>query len=76
MVFLSEDQILDENDLLLEEGAIGALQAGETKMRQVNVNLPDGTSASGMFGIAFVDATDVVPETNEENNIVVSDPIP
>jgi len=73
---LSEDATFDESDTLLQEVAVGALKAGETKTRQLNVALPDGRSASGQFVIAVVDADNDVPEANEANNIVVSPPIP
>jgi hypothetical protein len=71
--FLSADPVLDPGDVLLSEVGVGALKPGETQTR--HLNLPEGTSASGQFVIAFTDADDVVPETNEENNIVPFGPI-
>jgi len=41
----------------------------------VNVVLPAGTDAAGRFVIAFVDADNIVEESNEANNIVASDAI-
>jgi hypothetical protein len=73
--FLSADANLDETDIVLSEVAIGTLEAGETKSRQLNVHLPPRNSASGQFVIAFADADNVVAETNEENNIVPFGPI-
>jgi hypothetical protein len=73
--FLSADPILDPSDVFLSEVGVGTLKPGETKTRHLNVHLPEGTSASGQFVIAFADADNVVPETNEENNIVPFGPI-
>lgn len=73
--FLSTDPILDSSDVLLSEKGVGALKNGESTTRRLNVPLPEGTSASGQFVIAFADADNVVSETNEANNIVVFGPI-
>ena len=73
--FLSSDKILDDNDTLLEETLVGPVEPQE--MVEVNLleELPAGQDAIGQFVIAFLDATDVVLEANEENNIVVSNAI-
>ncbi len=42
----------------------------------LKANLPKGLSASGGFAIAILDVTNVVPEANEDNNVVLSDEIP
>jgi trimeric autotransporter adhesin len=73
--FLSTDETLDEGDSLLKEVKIGPLAAGETEEVDLHVKLPKGQNASGQFVIAVLDATNVVPEANEENNIVVSPPV-
>jgi len=74
--YLSDDSIIDETDLLLKEVHVGELQSQESKRRQVDVQLPRGTSASGLVVIAFVDANNDVDEPNENNNIIVSSTIP
>lgn len=74
--YLSDDSIIDETDLLLKEVHVGELQSQESKQRQIEVRLPRGTSASGLVVIAFVDANNDVDEPNENNNIIVSSPIP
>ncbi len=74
-VYLSTDAVLDASDVLLQEAGVGALKNGETMPRHLNVLLPEGVDATGHFVIAFVDADDIVDETNEANNIVVFGPI-
>lgn len=75
-VYLSDDDVLDPGDRLVEQGLrVGALAAGEGAEVSVHVRL-HGEGASGKFLIGVVDATDVVAEANEANNVVASDPIP
>jgi hypothetical protein len=73
--YLSEDEVLDDADLLLEVMPVKPLDPGQSQVRKVNVTLPPGTYAIGRFVIAFVDADNIVEESNEANNIVVSDAI-
>jgi hypothetical protein len=74
--YLSDDPIIDETDLLLKEVHVGELQSQESKQRLLEIQLPHGTSASGLVVIAFVDANNDVDEPNENNNIIVSSTIP
>jgi hypothetical protein len=74
-IYLSADRILDPSDVLLSEKRVGTLKNGETRTKHLNVHLPEGTSASGQFVIAFADADNVVDEVNEANNIVAFGPI-
>jgi hypothetical protein len=74
-IYLSADRILDPGDLLLSEKHVGTLNNGEARTEHLNVHLPEGTSASGKFVIAFADADNVVDEVNEANNIVAFGPI-
>jgi hypothetical protein len=73
--FLSADEILDNSDTLLEEVTVRALDPGQHSIVNLNVPLAEGQNAQDQFVIAVVDATDVVPEANEFNNIVISPPI-
>jgi hypothetical protein len=74
--FLSSDDTLDAGDLVLEEVDLGPLEAGHTEEVDFDVKLPKGQSAAGQFVIAVLDANNAVLEINEENNIVVSLPVP
>ena len=70
--FLSEDEVLDENDAFLSTEKVKALEAGEETVVRMNLKVPDGASAAGSFIIAVVDFYDDVSERNEANNIAVS----
>jgi len=74
--YLSSDEIWDESDRFLEYADIPVLGGNEATPVRFSVKLEQGLTASGQFVIAVLDAFDVVPEVNEENNIVVSSPIP
>jgi hypothetical protein len=73
--FLSTDETLDDFDSLLDEVPVPALAPEESVKIQLNVPLAQGRNAQGNFVIAVLDVTNVVPEVNEKNNIVVSSPI-
>jgi hypothetical protein len=70
--FLSTDNKLDDSDTLLEETQVNELDPGESEEVNFQAQLPPGENGFGEFVIALLDATNVVPEANEENNIVVS----
>jgi CARDB protein/beta-propeller repeat-containing protein len=70
--FLSTDNTLDDSDTLLEETQVTELDPGESQEVNFQAQLPPGENGFGEFVIALLDATNVVPEANEENNIVVS----
>jgi hypothetical protein len=70
--YLSRDEILDDADTLLNEVLVPAVDPGETIKIKVNLALDPEHNAQGYFLIAVVDATDVVAEVNEKNNIIVS----
>jgi|SRR5688572_23165063 hypothetical protein len=71
-LFLSEDDVLDENDSFLTTEKVKALEAGEETIVRVNLKLPDGANTSGSFIIAVVDFYDDISERNEANNVAVS----
>ena len=62
-------------DALLAEMPVKPLDMGEDQVRKLQVVLPPNTDLTGRFVIAFVDADDIVEESNEANNIVASPPI-
>ena len=75
-VYLSADEFLDAGDQLVEPALnVKKLDAGEGDEVGVRFRI-DGGGAAGKFLIGVVDATDVVAEANEANNVVVSAPIP
>jgi uncharacterized repeat protein (TIGR01451 family) len=73
---LSTDNRFDASDALLKTIAVGALKPGQKQKKTVSVTLPTGSSASGQFVLAVVDAANVVAETNENNNVIVFGPLP
>jgi uncharacterized delta-60 repeat protein len=66
--FLSEDAVLDADDTLLTVEKVRAIGAGESQVLPFVHRLPGATDLLGRYVIAFVDATDVIPERNEDNN--------
>ena len=70
----STDAVFDESDVLLEEVTIGPLQAGQSRPVKVEAVVDD--SVPGEHLIAVVDATDLVPEIDEQNNVLPSPPLP
>jgi hypothetical protein len=73
--YLSDDNVLDDGDVLIDDMPVKPLDMNESQVRRLHVVLPANTDAAGRFVIAFVDADDIVAESNEANNIVVSPPI-
>ncbi len=74
-IYLSADGQLDANDLLVETvRRFAELQPGESRVAQVKVKV-NNVDARGMKLIAILDATNVVPEANEDNNVIVSGPL-
>lgn len=74
--YLSEDQVWDEGDLFLKQVGVGALKPGKSVTKRFNYKLPLDLTATGLYVIGVVDATALVEETNEENNVAVGGPIP
>lgn len=73
--FLSFDELLDEEDVLIQETLVDPLEPQEIVEVNLQEQLPPNQDAIGQFIIALLDATDVVSEINEENNVVVSSAI-
>jgi len=74
--YLSDDTTFDASDVLLSEMTIPTLGAGATHLLRVKTLLPPGSSASGKFVIAVLDAAGIVTESDESNNSVASARLP
>ncbi|HLY37726.1 MAG TPA: CARDB domain-containing protein [Candidatus Binatia bacterium] len=59
----------------LKQMNMPAMAPGDTEPMRLRAPVPGG-SASGMFVLAIVDATGVVPESNETNNVIAFGPLP
>ncbi len=74
-VYLSSDDVLSSDDrLIFVDRRFPALDPGESRSMMVRETIRD-LDASGFRLIAKLDATNVVDEADEDNNIVVSDPL-
>jgi hypothetical protein len=73
---LSADSVLDENDLILKRVNYSSVLKKNKKAKPLDISLPQGSDAVGLFAIAFIDSEGDVVETNEANNIIPSGPIP
>lgn len=74
--FLSTDATFDGSDAFLKQAGIPSLKVNKVKKVKLKVSLPVGSSASGQFVIAVVDADDSVAEISEANNRIVFGPLP
>ncbi len=74
--YLSNDAIFDVGDTLLKQVATGKVKLVKPKKRTLAVRLPTGTSASGEFVIAVIDADNRVAECDENNNVIIFGPLP
>ena len=62
--------------VFLKQVAVGALKPGKAKTVSLSYNLPTGTSASGQYALGVIDATNIVAEIDETNNLIVFGPLP
>jgi len=74
--YLSADDVWDESDAFLTIVEIGRLAPGSSKTVPLHLGLPSGLDPSGQSLIAVLDFLDSVPEVHEDNNVVVSAPLP
>jgi uncharacterized repeat protein (TIGR01451 family) len=74
--YLSDDMSFDAGDVFLAEVNVPSLGPGTQKLLKEKALLSAGSSASGKFVIAVLDATGVVAETNETNNNIASARLP
>ena len=75
-IYLSSDNALDPGDTVLRQYKVKKVKAGQSATQSIKVKLPQGTSASGKYVIALVDADDALPDVDDTNNIVVFGPVP
>ena len=74
-VYLSPTPTLGAAATPAKQIRVGRLLPGRNGKRTFSIRLPKGTNAAGQYVIAVVDATGVVPETNETNNVAVYGPV-
>ncbi len=67
--YLSADGTLDPTDPLIGSRSVAALAAGASTILTASLTVPAGTAPGNYVIIAREDATDVVVETNETNNL-------
>lgn len=74
--YLSADPVLDGSDTLLKQTTVGSLKPGKTKSKKLKRTLPTSQTAKGLYLLAVLDATGLMAEPDETNNLVVFGPIP
>ena len=67
--YLSTNSTLDANDVLLTTTTGGQLGANQSSTSSGSVTVPTGTTAGNYYLLAVADPTNVVAETNENNNV-------
>lgn len=75
--YLSNDAVFDAGDQ--EIGVpkpLKPMKPGAAKLLRMKAKLPPGQVATGKFLLAVVDGPDVVLESNENDNVLVSEPLP
>ena len=74
--YLSADPVVDAGDRMLLERGVGRMPALRTLTQPVSVRLPAGVTPAGMYVLAVLDATGVLPPGGEGNNLVPYGPMP
>lgn len=67
--YWSQDSILDAGDLLIGSDQFPAIASGATESYSANITIPYPLSSSVNYILYNCDGTDVITETNENNNI-------
>jgi subtilase family serine protease len=67
--YLSTNQTLDINDVLLNTTTGFSLGASQSSFRSASLLIPAGTTAGNYYVLFVADPTNVVAETNENNNV-------
>lgn len=67
--YLSTNQLLDANDVLLATTTGPTLLAGQSSYRSASFTVPTGTVAGNYYILFVADPQDAVTETNEANNV-------
>ncbi|WP_277232969.1 CARDB domain-containing protein [Hymenobacter sp. YC55] len=68
--YLSTDNVLSANDVLLGSTTGGYLSANDYSSRSANLLIPSGTTPGSYYLLYVADHTALVNETNENNNVV------
>jgi hypothetical protein len=75
--YLSDDDKYDESvDTFLKQVTTGKVKAGGSKTKKLSYRLGTGGSASGKHILAVIDASSMVAEIDETNNVAPSPPLP
>jgi hypothetical protein len=74
--YLSENSTVESTDKLFKKVSTGKIKAGKSRDTSISYSLPAGTSATGKYVIAEIDATNAVAEADESNNNVDFGPLP
>jgi CARDB len=74
--YLSADGQVDPTDVSLTRARVSFLAPGASRSIRLSSALPPGSSASGKFVIAVLDAKNGLPESDEGNNVIVFGPVP
>ncbi len=67
-IYLSEDAIIDSDDILIGSRVLPALEIGESSMVSTEFTVPQGTPGGTYHVGAIADHLDEVPELSEANN--------
>jgi hypothetical protein len=68
--YLSDDEYYDNGDSYLKQVATGTVKTGKSKNKSLSYSLSTGINASGKYVLAVIDAYDIIPESDETNNVV------
>ena len=75
--YLSDDALLDAGDLLLRERSVPKVRPGKDRVKNLGTfALAPGARATGKHVLVVLDATGLVAETSENDNVAESGPIP
>lgn len=70
-IYLSRDNRLSSDDVVLRERNYGSILAGVTLANALTETIPSGTSAGSYYVLLVVDTTGAVTESSEGNNTLV-----
>jgi len=74
--YLSDNNVIESTDKLFKKVNTGKIKAGKSKDTSISYSLPAGTSATGKYVIAQIDANNAVLEVDETNNNISFGPLP
>ena len=74
--YLSDNSDFESSDTFLKKAATGKIKAGKSKNKSISYSFPKGSSASGKYIIAVIDAGNTVAEPDEANNTISFGPLP